>query len=71
MKKWLYSLFKEKDEILQQFYDTGKFPTDVGGNGERRPLQQDNLKFAILHCTFIVSTYMHYCIFSYLYSLLW
>ncbi|XP_065343289.1 acyl-CoA:lysophosphatidylglycerol acyltransferase 1-like isoform X2 [Cloeon dipterum] len=72
MKQWLYDLFKQKDDILQHFYTTGKFPIEVGdGTLLRRPVQQDNLKFVILHCTFIVSTYMHYCIFSYLYSLLW
>ncbi|XP_059480907.1 acyl-CoA:lysophosphatidylglycerol acyltransferase 1-like isoform X2 [Neocloeon triangulifer] len=72
MKKWLYNLFKQKDDVLQHFYNTGKFPVEMGdGNLLRRPVQQDNLKFVILHCTFIVSTYMHYCIFSYLYSLLW
>jgi lysophosphatidylglycerol acyltransferase 1 len=71
MKKWLYELFKQKDDILQTFYDTGRFPSDNGGSYERRRVQQDNLKFVILHCTFIVSSYMHYCIFSYLYSLMW
>lgn len=31
---WLLDRWREKDELLEQFYDTGRFPTDAAGEGK-------------------------------------
>lgn len=57
LTQWIYDRFAEKEEILEGFYKTGSFlftsantPTVV---------QQDMLRYVIIHLFFITSTYVH------------
>lgn len=66
LTQWIYDRFAEKEEILEGFYKTGSFlftsantPTVV---------QQDMLRYVIIHLFFITSTYVHLQMFSTLYS---
>ncbi|XP_050524291.1 acyl-CoA:lysophosphatidylglycerol acyltransferase 1-like [Daktulosphaira vitifoliae] len=69
MTKWLFDRWEEKERLLEIFYSTGEFPGHKGRQSS--VIQQDCVRFLILHLFFIASSYAHYRIISYLISLLW
>ncbi|KAJ2951599.1 hypothetical protein O0L34_g13753 [Tuta absoluta] len=72
MTQWLYDRFIEKNNMLEEFYRTGRFPSKGDVAYHERPVRQDNLRFFILHVFFIASTFLHYQLFSYIYyNFLW
>jgi len=55
----MYKLYYEKEEMLEEFTKTGKFPYwKFARNGEAssgpRPLVHDPIKFFLLHIFFLV-----------------
>jgi lysophosphatidylglycerol acyltransferase 1 len=73
MTKWLYDRFVEKEELLDAYYKTGKFPTEGFCASPIPPqeVSQDCLRFAILHLFFITSSYIHFQLLSYVVSYFW
>jgi lysophosphatidylglycerol acyltransferase 1 len=61
LTKWLFDRWEEKEKMLEMFYRTGEFP---GDNAHGQLVEQDYLRFAILHLFFIISTYIHVQIFQ-------
>lgn len=59
LTQWLYDRFIEKEKLLEEFYRTGMFPC---GSSSMLPtvIQQDLLRFLLIHLFFITSTYVHY-----------
>ncbi|XP_055596846.1 acyl-CoA:lysophosphatidylglycerol acyltransferase 1-like isoform X1 [Uranotaenia lowii] len=59
LTQWLYERFYEKEKMLEEFYRTGAFPSN---NSVTLPavVQQDLLRFLLIHLFFITSTYVHY-----------
>ncbi|XP_026332468.1 acyl-CoA:lysophosphatidylglycerol acyltransferase 1-like [Hyposmocoma kahamanoa] len=64
MTQWLYDRFIEKDKMLEEFYRTGQFPSNVPY--VKRRVRQDNLQYMILHLFFLASTYIQYRMLCYL-----
>jgi hypothetical protein len=59
----MYNLYYEKEEMLEEYKKTGKFPhSKFARNGEStsgpRPLVHDPVKFALLHVFFLTSSYI-------------
>lgn len=55
LTQWVFDRWSEKEKMLEAFYKTGKFP--AGESPERGQLiEQDILRFVILHLFFIIST---------------
>ncbi|XP_021916095.1 acyl-CoA:lysophosphatidylglycerol acyltransferase 1-like [Zootermopsis nevadensis] len=73
MTKWLYDRFVEKEELLDAYYKTGKFPVEGFCASPIPPqeVSQDCLRFAILHLFFITSSYIHFQLLSYVVSYFW
>ncbi|KAH9645148.1 hypothetical protein HF086_005693, partial [Spodoptera exigua] len=71
MTQWLYDRFVEKDQMLEEFYRTGKFPTKGSGPHLTRVVRQDNLKYIILHSFFIASTYIQFMVARAIYNYFW
>lgn len=67
--QWLYDRFIEKDKMLEEFYRTGKFPSQ--GNQTSRQVRQDNLRYIIIHLFFIASTFLQYKLWCELWSYIW
>ncbi|EDS28567.1 1-acylglycerol-3-phosphate acyltransferase [Culex quinquefasciatus] len=59
LTRWLYDRFFEKERLLEEFYRTGTFPC---GSSATLPtvVQQDLLRFLLIHLFFVTSTYVHY-----------
>lgn len=59
LTRWLYDRFFEKEQLLEEFYRTGTFPC---GSSATLPtvVQQDLLRFLLIHLFFVTSTYVHY-----------
>lgn len=66
LTKWLYDRFIEKNEILDGFYKTGSF--QYASANTPTIVQQDPLRYLILHIFFITSTYVHMQMLSMLYN---
>uniref|UniRef100_A0A2A4JWB5 Acyltransferase C-terminal domain-containing protein n=1 Tax=Heliothis virescens TaxID=7102 RepID=A0A2A4JWB5_HELVI len=71
MTQWLYDRFVEKDQMLEEFYRTGRFPTKGSGPHLARIVRQDNLRYLILHTFFIASTYLQYVLGRAILSYMW
>lgn len=71
MTQWLYDRFVEKDQMLEEFYRTGKFPTKGSGPHLTRVVRQDNLKYLILHIFFIASTYIQFTMARAIFNYFW
>ncbi|XP_043283801.1 acyl-CoA:lysophosphatidylglycerol acyltransferase 1-like isoform X2 [Venturia canescens] len=73
LSKWLYERWAEKEVLLEHFYKNGTFvgTREYQDGGEGSKVQQDPLRFLVLHLFFITSTYIHYNIFAYVLSFLW
>ncbi|KAK9511902.1 hypothetical protein O3M35_000464 [Rhynocoris fuscipes] len=77
--KWLFTRWEEKERILEEFYKTGTMPvanycpmsSAEGGPLPPQVVQQDPLRFLLLHLFFIASTYLHFRIASYAISFVW
>lgn len=61
---WMVKLYQEKEEMLDKFYKTGKFPHDHFDPSARPPriLTFDPLRFLVVHIFFIFSNYLFYCL---------
>ncbi|XP_025415413.1 acyl-CoA:lysophosphatidylglycerol acyltransferase 1-like [Sipha flava] len=70
MTKWLFDRWEEKERLLETFYSTGEFPNHKGSR-QTAVVQQDCVRFLILHLFFIASSYAHYRIINYLIGLVW
>jgi lysophosphatidylglycerol acyltransferase 1 len=66
LTKWLYDRFVEKEELLENFYNTGSFayPSEV----QPTVVSQDLLRFFLIHLFFITSSYLHFQMLSMLYT---
>lgn len=67
LTQWLYDKFIEKEELLKNFYATGSFaqtPYEVPPT----IVQQDVLRFLIIHLFFMTSSYIHFQMFSMLFQ---
>lgn len=66
LTKWLYDRFVEKEELLENFYNTGSFAYP----SEQQPttVSQDLLRFFLIHLFFITSSYLHFQMLSMLYT---
>lgn len=75
LTRWLYDRFFEKERLLEEFYRTGTFPCDSSSAtttttpGATTPsathcgptvVQQDLLRFLLIHLFFVTSSYVHY-----------
>lgn len=70
LTRWLFDRWEEKEKMLEEFYATGKFRN---GRGTSQLVEQDYLRFVIVHMFFLVSTYVHLQMFqaAYHYCTLW
>lgn len=59
LTQWLFQRWEEKEHMLEEFYRTGVFPDEFSSNKGSRMVEQDYLRFVILHIFFIASTYIH------------
>jgi len=76
MTKWLYDRWVEKEHMLDEFYESGKFPEvkttdDCKLLSEPKPVVLDNLWLFVLHIFFITSTLCHCYMLCSLISLIW
>lgn len=71
--KWLFDRWEEKDRILDTFYKTGEIPVLEFCRAPLPPqvVQQDPLRFLILHLFFIASSYLHFRLIAYAVSFVW
>ncbi|XP_013196604.2 acyl-CoA:lysophosphatidylglycerol acyltransferase 1 isoform X2 [Amyelois transitella] len=69
MTNWLYDRFVEKDKMLEEYYRTGKFPSNGPTANVQRTVRQDNLRYLILHLFFIASTLIQLKVYYYLITL--
>lgn len=65
LTKWLFDRWVEKEQMLETYYKTDQFPNDR--NSSSQLVEQDYLRFVILHLFFIISTYVHLQIFQAVY----
>ena len=77
IKEWMYKLYYEKEEMLEEFEQTGVFPHHkFAKNGEAtekpRHLVHDPVRFFLLHVFFLTSSYIMFqavmAVHSYLYA---
>ncbi|XP_059062816.1 acyl-CoA:lysophosphatidylglycerol acyltransferase 1-like [Achroia grisella] len=71
MTQWLYDRFIEKEKMLEEFYRTGKFPSNGTTPDVVRRVRQDNLRYLILHLFFLASTFVQYKFWGFLWGYLW
>ena len=61
LRQWMYTLYIDKEKLLENFYRTGAFPQCGAGSksvGKPRELLHDPMRFLLLHFFFIGSTYL-------------
>ncbi|XP_012278780.1 acyl-CoA:lysophosphatidylglycerol acyltransferase 1 [Orussus abietinus] len=72
LTKWLYDRWVEKETLLENFYKHGSFlGSHRAGTTEGSKIQQDPLRFLVLHLFFITSSYIHYNLLAYVLSCIW
>ncbi|XP_011499600.1 PREDICTED: acyl-CoA:lysophosphatidylglycerol acyltransferase 1-like isoform X2 [Ceratosolen solmsi marchali] len=71
LSRWLYDRWAEKEALLDNFYKHGTFVGTQRLNSEDYKIQQDPLRFLVLHLFFMTSSYIHYNMFSYALSCIW
>lgn len=71
LSQWLYEIWVEKEVLLQDFYEFGSFGGKQCSRLVGSKVQQDPLRFLVLHLFFITSSYIHYSMFAYLLSCFW
>ena len=61
---WMVKLYTEKEEMLDTYYKTGKFPYDIFDEDAQPPkvIEQDPFRYLIIHLFFITSLVMFYTI---------
>lgn len=69
LSKWVYDRWAEKEALLENFYKHGTFVGSSSAEGSK--IQQDPLRFLVLHLFFITSSYIHYNMIWYVLSYLW
>ena len=71
MRQWMYTLYFEKEKLLEEFYRTGAFPLGVTDTkAVRMPgeLLHNPMRFLLLYCFFITSACLFLAMFSIAYS---
>ncbi|XP_011343258.1 acyl-CoA:lysophosphatidylglycerol acyltransferase 1 isoform X2 [Ooceraea biroi] len=71
LSKWLYDRWVEKEALLEHFYKHGTFLNTNGSHRGGSKVHQDPLRFLVLHCFFIMSSYIHYSMLAYVLSCFW
>ncbi|XP_014226873.1 acyl-CoA:lysophosphatidylglycerol acyltransferase 1-like isoform X1 [Trichogramma pretiosum] len=71
LSKWLYDRWAEKEALLDNFYKYGTFEGTQRLNTEDSKVQQDLLRYLVIHLFFITSSYIHYGMFQYVLSYFW
>ncbi|KAK0172439.1 hypothetical protein PV328_005755 [Microctonus aethiopoides] len=71
LSEWLYERWVEKETLLDNFYKHGSFMDAQGRQNKGSKIQQDPLRFLVLHLFFITSSYIHYNMFTYILSYFW
>lgn len=71
LSKWLYDRWVEKEALLEHFYKHGTFLGTNSSNRSGLKVQQDPLRFLVLHLFFITSSYIHYSMLAYVLSCFW
>lgn len=71
LSKWLYDRWVEKESLLENFYKHGTFLGTCGSATKGSKIQQDPLRFLVLHLFFITSSYIHYSMLRYVLSCFW
>jgi len=61
---WMVKLYTEKEEMLDKYYKTGEFPYDIHDKDAQPPkiIEQDPIRYLIIHLFFITSLIMFYTI---------
>ena len=71
LSKWLFDKWVEKEALLENFYKYGTFEGTQPSNSENSMIQQDPLRYLVLHLFFITSSYIHYTLILYIVSIIW
>ncbi|XP_035741523.1 acyl-CoA:lysophosphatidylglycerol acyltransferase 1-like [Vespa mandarinia] len=71
LSKWLYDRWVEKELLLENFYKHGAFLGTHDSAPKGSKIQQDPLRFLVIHLFFITSSYIHYSMFQYILSCFW
>lgn len=71
LAKWLYNRWAEKETLLDNFYKYGSFLGPGQPAPEGHKIQQESMRYFIIHLFFLTSTYLHYHIFRYVLSCIW
>ncbi|XP_070527070.1 acyl-CoA:lysophosphatidylglycerol acyltransferase 1 isoform X2 [Cardiocondyla obscurior] len=71
LSKWLYDRWVEKEVLLEHFYKHGTFLDPNGPHRGSSKVNQDPLRFLVLHLFFITSSYIHYSVLTYVLSCFW
>ncbi|KAL2716854.1 acyl-CoA:lysophosphatidylglycerol acyltransferase 1-like [Vespula squamosa] len=71
LSKWLYDRWVEKELLLENFYKHGAFLGTHESAAKSSKIQQDPLRFLVIHLFFITSSYIHYSMFQYILSCFW
>ncbi|XP_014216519.1 acyl-CoA:lysophosphatidylglycerol acyltransferase 1 [Copidosoma floridanum] len=71
LSRWLFDRWAEKEVFLENFYKYGSFNGINPSNYENYKIQQDPLRFLILHLFFITSSYLHYKVITYVLACIW
>jgi len=68
---WMVKLYQEKEEMLDNYYKTGQFPSNMYSKEALPPniIKHDPLRFLTIHIFFIISAFMFYTIFMNVYGL--
>uniref|UniRef100_A0A1B6CCX9 Phospholipid/glycerol acyltransferase domain-containing protein n=1 Tax=Clastoptera arizonana TaxID=38151 RepID=A0A1B6CCX9_9HEMI len=72
MSKWLFTRWEEKERILSTFYSTGEIPVNdyCSSSIPAQTIKQDPVRFLLIHMFFITSSYIHFRLFTFLYTLM-
>ncbi|XP_058805821.1 acyl-CoA:lysophosphatidylglycerol acyltransferase 1-like [Phymastichus coffea] len=71
LSRWLFDRWTEKEALLENFYKHGTFIGTQQIDLENSMIQQDPLRYLVLHLFFMTSSYIHYNMISYALSYLW
>lgn len=71
LSKWLYDRWIEKETLLDNFYKYGTFLEAHDPHNQGSKIQQDPLRYLVLHLFFITSSYIHYNMLAYVLSYIW
>ena len=67
MRQWMYNLYREKDQLLAEYYRTGAFPYRGEGQPDGQPpleVRHDPMRFLGLHAAYLSASYISYSVLS-------